>query len=175
MSVIDKALAAITPAPSAEKRAEATAAAREAAAPGDWLSAALDHHEAIRAAFQSGREAAAGEARLAARDALALVLNGHSLAEELVLYPAMARHGHKDQAGLAYGEQTAAKMQMAELETIAPDSQAWLDKWEHVEGAVLTHMYEEEHGWFLHLKAHAEDQDRLKIRYLQEFDRYVGG
>lgn len=92
-----------------------------------------------------------------------------------MLYPAMARHGHKGQAGLAYGEQTAAKMQMAELETIAPDSQAWLDKWEHVEGAVLTHMYEEEHGWFLHLKAHAEDQDRLKIRYLQEFDRYVGG
>jgi hypothetical protein len=31
MSVIDKALAAITPAPSAEKRAEATAAARDAA------------------------------------------------------------------------------------------------------------------------------------------------
>lgn len=175
MSVIDKALAAITPAPSAERRAEATAAAREAAAPGDWLSAPMDHNEAIRAAFQTGREAVADEARLAARDALALVLNGHSLAEELVLYPAMARHGHKGQAGLAYGEQTAAKMLMAELEMIAPDSQAWLDKWEHVEGAVLTHMYEEEHGWFLHLKAHAEDQDRLKIRFLQKFDRYVGG
>lgn len=60
---------------------------------------------------------------------------------------------------------------MAELEAIAPDSQAWLDKWEHVEGAVLTHMYEEEHGWFLHLKAHAKDQDQLKTHYLQEFDR----
>jgi len=175
MSVIDKALAAITPAPSEEKRAEAMATARQAAAPGDWLSAALGHHEAIRSAFRSGREAAAGEDRLAARDALALVLNGHSLAEKLVLYPAMARHGHKGQAGLAYGEQTTAKMQREELKTIAPESQAWLDKWEHVEGAVLTHMYEEEHGWFLHLKAHAGDQERLKIRYLQEFDRYVGG
>jgi hypothetical protein len=37
MSVIDKALAAITPAPSAEKRAEANAAARDGAVPGDWL------------------------------------------------------------------------------------------------------------------------------------------
>ncbi|MGH7019988.1 MAG: hemerythrin domain-containing protein [Brevundimonas sp.] len=171
MSVIDRAIAAITPAPSAEKSAEATAAARDAAVPGDWLSTALDHHEAIRAAFRSGREAAPREERLMARDALTLVLNGHSLAEELVLCPAMARHGHKSQAGLAYGEQTAAKMQMAELEAIAPDSQAWLDKWEHVEGAVLTHMYGEEHGWFLHLKAHAKDQDQLKTRYLQEFDR----
>jgi len=175
MSVIDKAIAAITPAPSAKKRAEATATAREAAVAGDWLSTALDHHEAIRAAFRTGRQAAPGVERLAARDALALVLNGYSLAEELVLYPAMARHGHKSQAGLAYSEQTAAKMQMAELETLNPNSDAWLDKWEYVEGAVLTHMYEEEHGWFLHLKGHAEDQDRLKIRYLQEFDRYVGG
>lgn len=41
MSVIDKAIAAITPAPSAQKRAEATAAAREAAVAGDGLSSAL--------------------------------------------------------------------------------------------------------------------------------------
>lgn len=174
MSVIDKALAAITPQPSAEKRAEATAKARAAAEPGDWLSLALDHHDQIRQAFADGRRAKTAEDRVRAMKDLALILNGHSLAEELVLYPAMAQCGHKMQAGAAYAEQTTAKMQMAELENIAPSSEAWADKWAHIEGAVLTHVFEEEHGWFLHLKEHGEHQDRLLDRYREEYDRYVG-
>jgi hypothetical protein len=174
MSVIDKAIAAVTPQPSAEKRAAATAKARQAAQPGDWLSLALDHHDLIRSAFERGRTAKTAGERTEAMKALALILNGHSLAEEVVLYPAMAQFGHKAQAGLAYTEQTTAKMQMAELENIAPSSDAWVDKWSHIEGAVLTHVYEEEHGWFLHLKEHAEDQGRLTERYREEYERYVG-
>lgn len=174
MSIIDKALAAITPVPSEEKRAEATAKARALAEPDDWLSAALDHHQAIRAAFEKGRSAVGAAERIEAFQQLAVVLNGHSVAEELVLYPAMAQHGHKTQAGIAYTEQTTAKMQMAELESIDPGDEAWRDKWEHIEGAVLTHMYEEEHGWFVHLKHNAPDQDRLKTRFLEEYERYVG-
>lgn len=174
VSVIDKALAAITPQPSDEKRREAMEKARAAARPGDWLSLALDHHDLIRAAFAEGRAAASAADRKAAMEKLALVLNGHSLAEELVLYPAMAQNGHKMQAGTAYSEQTTAKMQMAELENIAPSSAAWADKWRHIEGAVLTHMFEEEHGWFLHLKKHGEHQDRLTARYTEEYERYVG-
>lgn len=174
MSVIDKALAAITPQPNAEKRAEATRKARDAASPGDWLSLALDHHDQIRTAFAEGRSVRSAGDRRAAMEKLARILNGHSLAEEIVLYPAMAQNGHKVQAGVAYSEQTTAKMQMAELENIAPSSDAWLDKWGHIEGAVLTHMFEEENGWFLHLRAQGEHQDRLTARYKQEFERYTG-
>lgn len=175
MSVIDKALAAVTPQPSEEKRAEATRKARDAASSGDWLSLALDHHDQIRAAFAEGRAARSATDRRAAMERLALVLNGHSLAEEIVLYLAMAQNGHKTQAGVAYSEQTTAKMQMAELENIAPSSDAWRDKWGHIEGAVLTHMFEEENGWFLHLKAKGEHQNRLTARYKEEFERYAGG
>lgn len=174
MSVIDKALAAITPQPSEEKRAEATQKARGAASPGDWLSLALDHHDQIRSAFAEGRTVSSAADRRAAMEKLAVVLNGHSLAEEIVLYPAMAQSGHKMQAGVAYSEQTTAKMQMAELENIAPSSDAWLDKWGHIEGAVLTHMFEEENGWFLHLKEKGEHQNRLTARYKEEFERYAG-
>ena len=174
MSVIDKALAAITPQPNEEKRQEATQKAREAAAPGDWLSLALDHHDQIRAAFAEGRNVRSAADRRAAMDRLALVLNGHSLAEEIVLYPAMAQNDHKVQAGVAYSEQTTAKMQMAELENIAPSSDAWLDKWGHIEGAVLTHMFEEESDWFLTLQEKAEDPARLTARYLEEYTRYTG-
>ena len=132
MSVIDKALAAITPQPSEQRRRDATEKARAAAQPGDWLSLALDHHELIRSAFVEGRTAKSAADRKAAMQRLALVLNGHSLAEELVLYPAMAQNGHKLQASAAYSEQTTAKMQMAELENIAASSDAWLDKWGHI-------------------------------------------
>lgn len=141
MSVVDKMLAAITPQPGEEKRAEATARARAAAGHSDWLALALDHHQLIRDAFSEGKTARSAADRKAAMDRLSRVLNGHALAEEIVLYPAMAQSGHKTQAGVAYTEQTTAKMQMAELENIAPSSDAWRDKWEHIEGAVLALAY----------------------------------
>ena len=175
MSVIDKVLGAITPPVSEEKRAEATQKARDAADTGDWLSMALDHHDRIREAFSACRHAQAASERTAAMKELALVLNGHSLAVELVLYPALAQAGEKMHAGHAYSEQTTAKMQMAEWENIAPSTPEWKDKLAHIEGAVLTHMYEEESSWFLHLKDKADRQDHLADRYREEFERCGGG
>ena len=174
MSIIDKALAAVTPQPNAEKRAAATAEARARARQGDWLWLALDHHDDIRAAFAGCRTAQAAEDRVVAMKTLAVVLNGHSLAEEVVLYPALAQTGHKVDAGHAYTEQTTAKMQMAELENIAPSTPEWKDKLEHIEGAVLTHMYEEESSWFLKLHDQSVRQEHLTARYREEFERYCG-
>ncbi len=174
MSVVDKILSKVTPVPSEEKRAEATAEARARAAPGDWLSMALDHHDRIRACFAACRRAESAEARVVAMKELALILNGHSLAEEVVLYPALAQAGEKMHAGHAYAEQTTAKMQMAELENIPPSTPEWMDKLKHIEGAVLTHIYEEESSWFLHLKEKGEHQAHLADRYREEFERYCG-
>ena len=53
MSIIDKAIAAITPPASDEDRAKATQKARAAAGAGDWLSLALDHHDQIRAVCET--------------------------------------------------------------------------------------------------------------------------
>ncbi|HEV2081983.1 MAG TPA: hemerythrin domain-containing protein [Brevundimonas sp.] len=174
MSIVDKALAAITPQPNADRRAQATAEARSLASGGDWLSLVLDHHDEIREAFAACRRAESAGARTEAMKALALVLTGHSLAEEVVLYPALAQAGEKAHAGHAYVEQTTAKMQMAELENIAPSTPEWKDKLEHIEGAVLTHMYEEESGWFRTLKEKGERQAHLTERYVEEYERYVG-
>jgi hypothetical protein len=175
MSIIDKVIGAITPPETEQARAKATAKARQAATPGDWLSLALDHHGQIRSAFQTARDATSAEDRVAAMRALATVLNGHSLAEEVVLYPALAKSGEKAHAGLAYTEQTTAKMQMAELERIDPADEAWRDKLEHIRGAVLHHMFEEEGTWFLELREKAEDQDFLTRRFSEEYRRYVFG
>jgi len=174
MSVIDKLAAVVTPQPDAETRAAATAEARAAARPGDWLTLVLDHHDLIREAFATARDARTATDRKAAFQALALVLNGHSLAEEIVLYPALGKADLKTQAAQAYLEQTVAKNQMAELERIAASKPEWLDKLKHIEGAVLTHMYEEESGWFLDLRDQADDTARLTARYAEEYERYVG-
>jgi hypothetical protein len=175
MSIVDKALGAITPPESDQARANATEKARAAAQPGDWLSLALDHHDQIRTAFEQCRTAEGGAARETARKRLALVLNGHSLAEEVVLYPALAKAGKKGHVGMAYTEQTTAKMQMAELERIDPSTDEWLDKLEHIRGAVLHHIFEEESTWFLELKDRYEDQGFLTRRFSEEYDRYARG
>jgi len=174
MSIIDKIAAALTPVPDETSRQEATDNARAVATPGNWLSLVLDHHDAIRQAFEVGKTAKTAAERTAAMRALAVVLNGHSLAEEVVLYPALAQAGEKTHAAQAYFEQTTAKNQMAELENIAPSKPEWMDKWEHIEGAVLTHMHEEESGWFLELQEKGERQEHLTARYAEEYERYVG-
>lgn len=176
MSFFDKIVAAITPPESDEKRMEARAHARSLAVPGDWLSQVLDHHDEIEAAFAAVKSAPDAEAQRLAQKRLAVILTGHSNAEESVLYPALVDEGHKAHAGLGYEEQAAAKVQMALLEKIEPLSQDYLDKLEHIRGAVTHHMYQEESSWFLDLQKEVPkaEQAMLSRRYAEEIDRYVG-
>jgi hypothetical protein len=153
--------------------AETTLKARAAAEPGDWLSLALDHHDQIRSAFEVARKAPPGGGRIAAMKGLAVVLNGHSLAEEVVLYPALAALGDVKHAEEAYAEQTDAKIQMANLERLDPATADWLDQLEQIRTAVLAHMTEEERSWFLKIKSDYDGQARLSARYKEEFDRYT--
>ena len=90
-----------------------------------------------------------------------------------MLYPAFAKAGHKTATGLAYTEQTTAKMQMAELERIDPATEDWKDKLEHIRGAVLHHIFEEESSWFPALKSDYDDQDHLDQRFREESERHV--
>jgi len=175
MSIVDKAVAAMTPPVSDEKRQKAHSEARSAAKPGDWLSLILDHHEQIEAAFAETKAADTADARRRAQKRLGILLTGHSMAEEAVVYPAMAQAGKKGHANTGYTEQAAAKMQLAALEHLDPLSQDYLDKLGHLEGAVLTHVYQEESDWFIDLKrdAPAEDQMRIAERYAEEYGRYV--
>ncbi|MEW5683916.1 MAG: hemerythrin domain-containing protein [Pseudomonadota bacterium] len=177
MSIIDKAIAAITPPVSDEKRAEAHAKARAAAEPGDWLSQVLDHHEEIDKAFADTRAATTAEARRKAQKRLGALLTGHSMAEEAVIYPALAQAGKQGHANTAYTEQVAAKQQMAALETMDPMSEDYLDKLGHLEGAVKTHVYQEESDWFVDMKrdAPADAQAHATARYREEAGRYFDG
>jgi hemerythrin superfamily protein len=176
MSVIDKVIAAVTPPESAEARAKAREKARVAAAPGDWLSQIIDHHLLLEDAFATVKAASDAGSRRAATKDLGILLTGHAIAEEAVIYPALAEAGEKAHSGMGYDEQALVKVQMALLEKLEPMSQDFIDKLEHIEGAVTHHMYQEEGTWFLELKekAPAADQAKLTRRYAEEYDRYVG-
>ncbi len=176
MSVFDKIIAAVTPPESDEARAEARAKANAAAQPGDWLALVLEHHLRVEAAFEAVKSAQDASSRTAAQKQLGIVLTGHAIAEESVLYPALAQADDKGHASMGYTEQAAVKMQMAALENLDPMSQDYLDKLGHIQGAVAHHVYEEEGSWFLDLKerASADVQRKLTQKYKEEFDRYIG-
>jgi hemerythrin superfamily protein len=177
MSIFDKVVAAVTPPESEQARAEARAKAQSAATAGDWLSMVLNHHAQIEAAFEAVRSARDSASRTSAQKRLAIILTGHSNAEESVLYPALAAQAdEKGHATMAYTQQAGAKVEMAELETLAPMSQEYIDKLDHIRGAVAHHVYEEEGTWFLEIKEKlsAETQAKLTQRYREEFERYVG-
>lgn len=176
MSLLDKVIGAVTPPESAQDRIEARARARQSAAAGSWLAQVLDHHEQIETLFASVKDAADGASRRAAQKRLAQALTGHSLAEEAVLYPALALHGEKADSTKAFTEQSAAKVQLAALEEMDPMSQDYLDKLEHLRGAVAHHVYEEESEYFPDLLSKSDEamQARLSARYAEEYARYAG-
>jgi len=176
MTILDKVIAAVTPLESEEERQSARAQARLAANDAPWLGRVLEHHQQIEAAFAAVKDAGDANGRRRAQQWLSTLLTGHSLAEEAVLYPAMALGDQKAHATAAYTEQSGAKINLAALETLDPLSQDYLDKLEHVRGAVAHHVYEEESKWFPALAAEggAAMQTRLSARYTEEFERYMG-
>jgi 2-methylisocitrate lyase-like PEP mutase family enzyme len=175
MSVLDKIVAAVTPEASEEDKANARAKARTDAGGSGWLAQVLDHHEQIEQMFGAVKEASSANTRRAAQKQLAALLTGHSIAEEAVLYPAMALTDQKGHSGEAYTEQSAAKVQTAALEDLDPMSEDYLDKLEHLRAAVSHHVYEEEKEWFPKLREQdTAMQAKLSRRYREEFERYMG-
>jgi hemerythrin superfamily protein len=177
MSILDKVVAAVTPLESDEQRAAARAKARSAATDGDWLSLVLDHHQQIESAFSAVKAATDAPSRVKAQKRLGVLLTGHSIAEESVIYPALVKAGEQSHSTKAYTEQSAAKVQMGLLEDLEPMSQEYLDKLEHIRGAVAHHVYEEEGNWFVDLRTKLPQADQTKItfRYQEEYTRYTNG
>lgn len=176
MSVLDKLVAAVTPEPSQEERSQARNNALQNAAGGSgWLQRVLEQHVQVETQFDAVRTAVSAEAQRAAQKQLALLLTGHSVAEEVVLYPAMALGDQKGHSTAAYTEQSAAKVQLSALEWLEPLSQEYLDKLEHLRAAVAHHIYEEESKWFPELAANGDEamQARLSQRFDEEFERYT--
>lgn len=174
MSLLDKIAAAVTPLASDEQRAEARSNAEQLSNGDDWLGQIITHHRQIEAAFERALNAEDAGDRVTAATQLASILMAHANAEEAVIYPALVDTSGKAHTTMAYEEQAAAKINLAILENLDPMSQDWRDKLQHIQGAVLQHVYQEESSWFPNVveNASADKQQQLTKRYAQEFDRY---
>jgi hemerythrin superfamily protein len=175
MNVIEKVVAAVTPALPEEKMQKARTNARAIAGKTGWLASVLDHHVQIENCFAAVKAAGSVASCKKAQKQLALILTGHSIAEESVIYPAIAANGQHGGADTLYSEQSAAKIEMSALDDFEPMSQDYVDKLEQVRVAVTHHMYEEENEYFPKLKEIADSamQSKLSRKYKEEFERYV--
>jgi hemerythrin superfamily protein len=180
MSWLDKIGSTVFPLASDEKRAGARREAEQLARDHQWLAQIVAHHKAIEQCFADALAATDVDTRRRAMQELARLNTGHSIAEEVTVYPALIEYngalGGKVQAALAYEEQQMAKIQQAMLEKLDPMSAEWRAKLDHIKSAVQQHVYEEESNRFADLAKAipAAESARLSRRYAEEFERYCG-
>lgn len=173
MSFLDRIAAAILPAASDEDRAEARLQLEELAAGETFAEDILSHHKQIEQLFSEARSGS-GEAAQATVKELAMLLTGHSMAEEAVIYPEVSTHSSKAHAGMAYEEHAMTKVELAELQKLHPGSAEWREKLDHIESAVQQHVYQEESSWLPDIIRHAtmDERRRMSVEFRDHFDRF---
>ncbi|MBY0342394.1 MAG: hemerythrin domain-containing protein [Sphingomonadales bacterium] len=173
MSFLDRIAAALAPAASDEQRAEARAQIQELAVNEPFAEEILAHHRRIEGLFAEARKARGPAAQTAIAD-LAVLLNAHSMAEEAVIYPEISEHSSKAHAGMAYEEHAMTKVQLAALQKLAPGSQEWHEKLDHIESAVQQHVYQEEGSWLPDVIRYAplQARQRMSIEFREYFERF---
>lgn len=174
MSFLDRLAAAVTPAASDEDRAEARKRFEELATEAQFVGDILEAHKKIENLFGAAAKASDRATAKRAVEDLAVLLTGHSMAEEAVIYPQVSELSGKTDAAMAYEEQAMAKVQMAKLQDMTPLSDEWHEKLEHIRSAVEQHVYQEEHSWFPELveSASFEQRGEMSRKYREHFDRY---
>ncbi|MES2889365.1 MAG: hemerythrin domain-containing protein [Pseudomonadota bacterium] len=125
------------------------AVAQTARSGGDWLAMIKTHHALVAKTLDemvaSNKVTYARRARM--QRTLAYQLTAHSVAEENVIYPAMAMNGLVTESDKLYLDQAHAKVINAQIEmTNAKDEAAWFDKVRTLQATVLKHAKEDEEG-----------------------------
>ena len=143
---------------------------------GDWFSMVKAHHALIAKSFEDVLAPnASPRGRKAALNKLAYQLTAHSVAEENVLYPALALHGMVSESDMLYLDQAHAKVMNTEIDMMAaqdPSGAAWLDKARELQNAVLKHAKEDEEGnLFAKLlkQLNSPQNDMLTMQYAKQF------
>ncbi|HEY8357559.1 MAG TPA: hemerythrin domain-containing protein, partial [Ramlibacter sp.] len=153
------------------------AVAQTAAAKGDWFAMIQAHHLMIAKSFEqllaSGNRTYLQRDRLIA--AIGYQLTAHSVAEENVIYPALAMGGMTAESDKLYLDQAHAKVMNAQLELAAKANReggAWMEPARALQAAVLKHAKEDEEGRIypqLKAKLSPEQNALLTAGYQREF------
>jgi hemerythrin superfamily protein len=151
------------------------AVAQAAADGGDWLAMIKAHHALVAKTLDT--MLASGntlfERRLRMQRALHYQLTAHSVAEENVIYPALAAAGMLTESDQLYLDQAHAKVLDAQLELAGVKNEAaWMDRLRALQAAVLKHAKEDEEGVIyprLQQQLDAQANALLTAGYAREF------
>lgn len=176
MSFLDKIAATLAPAASDEDRREARQKALQLSGSHPWIGTIVDQHERIEALIGDVIDGSSPDQRRQSLREFEKILNGHSLAEEVIVYPDIAEESSKLHATEAYEQHSLTKVQVAELEKLDPMSSQWREKAEHIRSALQQHMYQEESSWLPQLasKISSAETARVEDRFNEEYERYCG-
>jgi hemerythrin superfamily protein len=152
------------------------AVAQAASSGGDWLSMIQAHHALVAKSFD--RLMASEKSTYLRREQLVRLigyqLTAHSVAEENVIYPAIAMAGMTTDSDKLYLDQAHAKVMNAQLELQArmKDKGNWMEPARALRDAVLRHAKEDEEGRLypqLRSKLDASQNALLTAGYQREF------
>jgi hemerythrin superfamily protein len=142
---------------------------------GGWLEMVQAHHQMIEQAFDALIESGGSDFSgcVALHKRLAYLLTAHSVAEENVLYPALAMCNLQSESDRLYLDQAHAKVMNAVLDMSNEKCGAeWLEKVSQLKAAVLQHAKVDEEGDLYPRLAKAIDKDtadKLDMAYRREF------
>lgn len=147
----------------------------------DWFSMIQQHHGLIARSFEEllARNDSSYEQRDLQMRTLDQVLKAHSLAEQTVIYPAMARAGMLGEAEKLYLEEAHFKIDKAQLELITRGRRGgrdWREPARALRDAVLRHArQDEEQRLFPELRRRLDAQQNqlLTELYPREFSTVV--
>ena len=152
------------------------AIAQTAAVGGNWFDMVKGaHHAMIAHTFDEIDGSEGDPARtLMLFKRQSYLLTAHAVAEENVIYPAIARMGMKADSDHLYIEQAHAKVLNADIEVMMKDHQRWREDQAILKAAVLHHAKEDEEANLFPrlMAASTPDQNRMMTEgYAREFAR----
>jgi hypothetical protein len=153
------------------------AVAQAAAGGGDWLAMVRQHHDLLDRSFKellSPNDQPWERRRLQLRTVNQLI-NAHSLAEEAVVYPALARAGMRAEAEQMYMAEAHVKMAKSHLQAMLRQKQSdagWRGQARELRDMVLRHAREDEEKRLfaqLHRQLGADGNRALGDLYAEQF------
>jgi hemerythrin superfamily protein len=119
-------------------------------AAGNWMDALIAEHriveKSVEALLKTRDDEMAKREMLLAK--IAHALTKHAIEEENVVYPALAEHGHADQAHHSIEEQGQVKALIYDLRRIPSTDPVWITKAHAFWAALQKHVREEENDIF---------------------------
>lgn len=144
---------------------------------GSWMDQVMAQHRMVDQLFaklKATRDRDRGE-RTALLKTLAESLTAHSIAEETVLYPAIAMMNQTAKSDELYIEQSHAKVILAELDNMPKEGPEFLSRLGALEAAIKAHVADEEGNVYPRLMQTASPAQNAKMSddFRKHFTKYV--